>query len=363
VLIGALSSFSQFYWIGFECKNTNSKVVIKTNERKKSILKAVVEHYIRSAEPVGSKTIGSDLNLSSATIRNEMSELEEHGMLSSPHTSAGRVPTTAAYRIYVNELMHRYSLTIDETAELNKALREKINELDSLISYTSRIVSKIMNLPAYAATETRTEHTIKRFDLIEVDACSFIIVIMLSDDSVKNRLVRTAFSIPDGLLQRTSAVFNSAFTEIPEKAMSAAKINAAARAVDDTVGIAAITAQFAMEMLTEQHPDAGQITGQTKLLDYPEFRDIKRARALLDYLSGDNIPPALPTPDAGESVSITIGSENLAEELRDSGVVAIRKPLSDGRDLLVGVVGPKRIDYAKIMSRLEYLANGLSDSS
>jgi len=337
--------------------------VTDTNDRKKQILKFIIEQYIKSAEPVGSKAVSRDINLSSATIRNEMSELEEHGMLSSPHTSSGRIPTTAAYRFYVDELMKRQALTLEETTRLNKALREKITELDSLISSVSHVVSRITNLPAYAVTEFRNAATIKRFDFIEVDSRSFIIVILLSDETVANKLVHTTFSIPEHMLEKTAAVFNSAFTGITEEAVTPAKINAAARSLDDNIGITAIAAQYALEMLSERRPDKGIVSGQTKILDYPEFRDIERARLLLDYLSREDVPPALPAPVADENVSITIGSENLAAELNESSVVAIRHPIADGRDLLVGVVGPKRIDYAAILSRLEYLTNELSDSS
>ncbi len=161
--------------------------------RKKKILAAVVEEYIRTAEPVGSKTVAqtAELGCSSATIRNELAELASMGYLEQPHTSAGRVPTPQGYRMYVNELMQRQKLSLEETEEINRSLNDKLRELDKLVSNVGALASSLTNYPAMAIAAPPPA-TIKRLDLIYIDATTFIIVAMMSNNSVKNKLVRLA---------------------------------------------------------------------------------------------------------------------------------------------------------------------------
>ena len=173
------------------------------SERKKKILAAVVDEYIQTAEPVGSKTIAqtAGLGCSSATIRNELAELVSLGYLEQPHTSAGRVPTPKGYRMYVNELMQRQKLSTEETEDINRRMNQRLQQLDDTIGDISRLASQLTDYPALALT-TRTAVTIKRVDLIYVDANTFIIVLMLSDNSVKSKLVHLPLSV-DQRLHRT----------------------------------------------------------------------------------------------------------------------------------------------------------------
>ena len=151
-------------------------------DRKKQILKVVVEDYIRTAEPVGSKAIAAEMggSVSSATIRNEMAELTTLGYLEQPHTSAGRVPSAAGYRFYVDELMQDYRLTVDETRSINQAMEGKMQQFDNMITEVGKMVSRMTNLPAYAVARGPASVTVKRFDLILAEAGSFILVVMLS---------------------------------------------------------------------------------------------------------------------------------------------------------------------------------------
>ncbi len=153
---------------------------MEMTERKKKILRAIVDSYIRTAEPVGSKAIASlpDINTSSATVRNEMSDLTEMGYLEQPHTSAGRVPSPAGYRLYIDELMQDYRLSVDETQAMHQTLEGKIREFDDVIAQVSKIVSKMTNLPAYAVTSPKVQPTVKKFELIMAESGTFILVVM-----------------------------------------------------------------------------------------------------------------------------------------------------------------------------------------
>ena len=332
------------------------------SERKKKILAAVVDEYVRTAEPVGSKAIAAKAGLgcSSATIRNELAELVSLGYLEQPHTSAGRVPTPMGYRMYVNELMEKQRLSLEETEEINRRMNQKLRELDDTISDVSRLASQLTDYPALALT-TRTAVTIKRFDIIYVDANTFIIVVMLSDNTVKNKLVKLPVSVDQKLVQRLSSLFNSGFTGITEDAVTPLLINSTERAADDTMGVTSVIAAFAIEVLTEAAAPSAYVSGENRLLNQPEFRDPDKAHRLMGYLSGGGyiLPPNANMDEAGE-IRVLIGPENVAEELKDSSVVIATYDAGDNTRGLIGVVGPTRMDYATVAARLSYFAESLT---
>ena len=332
------------------------------SERKKKILAAVVDEYVRTAEPVGSKAIAATAGLgcSSATIRNELAELVSLGYLEQPHTSAGRVPTPMGYRMYVNELMEKQKLSLEETEDLNRRMNQKLRELDDTISDVSRLASQITDYPALALT-TRTAVTIKRFDIIYVDANTFILVLLLSDNSVKNKLVRLPVSVDQKLVQRLSSLFNSGFTGITDEQITPLLINSTERAADDTMGITSVIAAFAIEVLTAAEAPTTFVSGENRLLNQPEFRDPEKAHKLMGYLSGGGylLPPDAQMDRAGE-VRVLIGPENVAEELKDSSVVIATYDAGDNTKGMIGVVGPTRMDYSAVAAKLSALAAGLS---
>lgn len=332
------------------------------SERKKKILAAVVDEYIHTAEPVGSKTIAANAGLgcSSATIRNELAELVNMGYLEQPHTSAGRVPTPMGYRMYVNELMEKQKLSLEESEEINRRLNQKLQQLDDTINDVSRLASQLTNYPALALT-THSAVTIKRFDIIYVDANTFIIVVMLSDNSVKNKLVRLPISVDEKMVQRLSSLFNSGFTGITEDQITPLLINSTERAADDTMGLTSVIAAFAIEVLSQTSSPTASITGENRLLNQPEFRDPDKAHRLMSYLSsGGYILPDDGSFGGTDEVRVLIGPENVAEELKDSSVVIASYDAGDNMRGLIGVVGPTRMDYSAVAAKLSFLAAGLS---
>ncbi len=332
------------------------------SERKKKILAAVVDEYIRTAEPVGSKVIAENAGLgcSSATIRNELAELVSMGYLEQPHTSAGRVPTPMGYRMYVNELMEKQRLSMEETEELNHKLNDKLRALDVTIDNVSRLASQLTDYPALALT-THTEVTIKRFDIIYVDANTFIIVVMLSNNSVQNKLVHLPVSVTESMMRKLSALFNASFTGVTEGQITPLMISAAERAADDTMGITSVIAAFAIEVLSQADKPSAFISGENRLLNQPEFRDPDKAHALMNYLSGGGylLPPEEQLM-ASDEVRVLIGPENVAEELKGSSVVIASYDAGDNTRGLIGVVGPTRMDYSAVAAKLSALAAGLS---
>lgn len=330
---------------------------MELSERKKQILRAVVNTYIETAEPVGSKAIVDNcgLGLSSATIRNEMAELKTMGYLEQPHTSAGRVPTPLGYRVYVNELMDRHRLSIEETEAINLGLRSKMKQLDDLISDAGKLVSRMTTYPAYSMSSLSHKLTAKRFELVHVDELTFIAVVILSDSTVKNRLIRLMSPMNDGDLKKFNMIFNTSFVDVTEDMITPQLISATERVTGDVNGVVMTIAAFLIEVLSDvQHT---YITGASHLLSHPEFQDVTKARRIMNYLSDNEEMVKLPVPDEGANVKITIGPENVADELKDSSVVVARYDVGDNMQGLIGVVGPTRMDYSKVAAKLAYVAN------
>lgn len=334
------------------------------SERKKRILAALVDEYIKTAEPVGSKTLAAvaDLGCSPATIRNELSELTAMGYLEQPHTSAGRIPTPMGYRMYVNELMEKQKLSLEETEEINRSLNEKMMQLDHMMSDVGRIASRLTDYPALAMA-AYAPSTIKRFDLIYIDANTFIIVVMLSNNTVKNKLVHLPISVDAGMIQKLSVLFNANFTGITSDKVTPLLISSTERAADDSIGLTSVIASFAIEVLAEGSAAETFITGETRLLSQPEFRDPAKAHRLMSYLAdGGHLLTGDDTSmiPAGSEVRVLIGPENVAEELKDSSVVLASYDMGDNTRGVIGVVGPTRMDYSTVAAKLSFLAEGLS---
>ena len=332
------------------------------SERKKEILRAVIELYVATAEPVGSKAVASELesSISSATIRNEMAELETMGLLEQPHTSAGRIPSSQGYRIYVDELMRRHKLSNDAAREINDALKNRGAGQEHLLDDAGTLTSRLTTYPAYAMASVTGTISIARYDFIYVDAFTFIIVALLNNDTVKNKLVHLTTPIDSAMLTKLGAVFNASFTGIPEDRITRALITSTERAVGDTSGVVPVIAGFSIELLYETKAGQAHVAGTMNLLNHPEYRDIDKAQRLIRYLSDDRELARLPSPDSAGEIKITIGPENLAEELRDTSVIAVRYDAGGETQGLIGVVGPTRMDYSKVAARLSYIAHGLS---
>ena len=333
---------------------------MKISQRKKQILAAVVEQYIETAEPVGSKTLARNAGLgcSSATIRNELAELSAMGYLSQPHTSAGRVPTVQGYRLYVNELMERQRLSQEETERLNRELTQRLMVLDNLVADIGRFASQVTDLPALAISAPKAV-TITRFDFIYVDANTFIMVALLSDNSVKNKLVRLPLSVDKSKIDKLCILMNANFTGLREEQVTQNLISATERALDDVMGLTAVAASFAIEALTQAGQSGCFVGGQNRLLHHPEYQDPSKAHALMSYLN--QAPMEFPELMDGQTgVKVIVGPENVSEALRDSSVVLATYDAGGGVRGIVGVVGPTRMDYATVAGKMQLIAQHIS---
>ncbi|HJB57275.1 MAG TPA: heat-inducible transcriptional repressor HrcA [Candidatus Flavonifractor intestinipullorum] len=334
---------------------------MELSERKKRILRAIIESYIATAEPVGSKSVAEflDRKLSSATIRNEMADLEALGLLEKPHTSAGRIPSPQGYRFYVNELMEAHKLSVQETERINQALRLKMQELDRVIDQAGRVVSQLTNYPAFALSSGMERVTIRRFDLLMVERNAFIIVVMTDSNVVRNKLVQLPSDLTEAQLQMLNTLLNTTFTGLTLDQITPELMRVAQHAAGEAYGLISLVVSFAMEVLESLEQRRVHTAGLAHLLELPEYQNLERAQPLMSYLSDVQDESRFPVPQGGP-MRILIGPENVADALKETSVVMASYDIGDGMRGVIGVVGPTRMDYAKITARLAYFAQGLT---
>ena len=335
---------------------------MELTERKKKVLRCVVDLYIRTAEPVGSKAITElpDMNYSSATIRNEMAELTTMGYLEQPHTSAGRIPSASGYRLYVDELMLDYRLSIDETRYINDAIEEKMQRVDKMVEKIAKLVSQATDLPAISVASRQGGVTVKRFDLILAGQGSFILVLMLSNNEVCNKLINLPLDITESDLKLLAALLNATMTDLPLDEMDQTLFEKVMRSAGETASLVPVILEFTADTLNRQGSTNMAVAGQMRLLGQPEYRDVDKAQRLLTTLDEDALANLPAVMQNGNGTKVLVGPENVAQELKDTSVVMTKFDIGDGMQGMIGVVGPTRMDYAKVTARLSYFAESLS---
>ena len=331
---------------------------MELTDRKKKILKVVIEDYIRTAEPGGSKVIAAQLGkVSSATIRNELADLVEMGLLEQPHTSAGRIPSPKGYRLYVNELMERQRLSLDETERINQSLQLKREELDRVISQAGRAVSSFINYPTYMSISGKKKLSARRFDLLPVDERSCIVVMMMSDNRVKSQLLRLQLKVDLDQLPTLVTLLNTHFVNISPDEMNLRLMDVAEQIPPQLFLLLSQTVSYASDTLAESSQREIVTTGAKELLKLPEYRDADKAHQLMSFLTDSK--ENLPVPDEGP-MKILIGPENVSDALKNTSVVVASYDIGDDMRGLIGVVGPTRMDYATVAARLSGFAEGMT---
>ena len=335
---------------------------MELTERKKKVLQCVVDLYIRTAEPVGSKAITElpDMNYSSATIRNEMAELTAMGYLEQPHTSAGRIPSTAGYRLYVDELMLDYRLSMDETRSINNAIEEKMQRMDKLVEKVAKLVSQAPDLPAISMAAHHRGVTAKRFELIGTGPGSVILVMMLSTDEVVNKVIKLPVPVQEQELKLLSAVLNASMTELTPEQLDQPLMERIMRSAGQAASLVPVIVDFTVETLNRHVNPNMAVAGQMRLLGQPEYRDVDKAQRLMTSLDSDALANLPAVMQNANGTQVLVGPENVAQELKDTSVVMTKFDIGDGMQGMIGVVGPTRMDYAKVTARLSYFAESLS---
>ena len=335
---------------------------MELTERKKKVLRSVVDLYIRTAEPVGSKAITElpDMKYSSATIRNEMAELTTMGYLEQPHTSAGRIPSAAGYRLYVDELMLDYRLSMDETKSINTAIEEKMQRVDKMVEKVAKLVSQATDLPAISMASRSGGAMVRQFELIQAGPGSVILVVMLTNEEVVNKLIKLPVNVTGEDLKILAAVLNATMTEMTAEEFTPQLLERVMNSAGVAATLVPIIMEFTTETLNRQGSTNMAVVGQMRLLGQPEYRDVDKAQRVLTTLDEDALANLPAVMQNANGTQVLVGPENVAQELKDTSVVMTKFDIGDGMQGMIGVVGPTRMDYAKVTARLSYFAESLS---
>ena len=335
---------------------------MELTERKKKVLRSVVDLYIRTAEPVGSKAITAlpDMKYSSATIRNEMADLTAMGYLEQPHTSAGRIPSASGYRLYVDELMMDYRLSIDETKSINTAIEEKMQRVDKLVEKMAKLVSQATNLPAISAASRSGSARVQHFELVQSGKGSIILVLMLEGDQVVNKLIKLPVSLTEMDLKLLSAVLNASMTDLSLEDFTAELMEKVMRSAGAAAPLVPVILDFTQETLKNHGSTNMAVFGQSRLLGLPEYQDVNKAQRVMASIDEDALSNLPAVMQNANGTKVLVGPENVADELKDSSVVMTKFDIGDGMQGMIGVVGPTRMDYAQVTARLSYFAESLS---
>lgn len=333
-------------------------------KRKRIILQAIVEDYIASAEPVGSRNIAKnhDLGLSAATIRNEMADLEEMGFLDKPHTSAGRVPSQLGYRFYVDTLMNRYSATVEEIDRLNKALQHKYLSLNSVISGVSDVLARITLCPTVMTMPLLSGARVVNVKMILIENNLALIVVVLDGGAVRNKKAKISGNITYEEIDAISDFLNSQLAGLSANEIDEARILLVYGAMGRYRDFLKVVLDFVLDCLKEQAAEV-YVGGASNILNHPEFSNIERAREFLNFI--DNRENAskvlsLAAPDADENaVKVVIGSETGLEEMKDVSIILANYHAGGKLSGRIGVIGPTRMNYARIVSSLETINSKL----
>ena len=333
------------------------------SERKKLILKAIVEAHIEGGEPVGSKYIMQNnlLSCSSATIRNEMAELEQLGYLQQPHTSAGRVPSEQGYRFYVDTLVEQYARTTHEVVQINQLLKAKMHEIDQILEMASKMASAMTNYTGIAIKPKASSVTMTKFEIISISETQFAMVMITSTGAVKTKKVKLASEIPEGALKHLAELLNRGLCGLPADMITLPIIMEMENEMGDAAFLVNPTVKCVYEVMNEIDGGELRLSGLNHLLKYPEYSDTQQFGQLLGTLESQDEILDLVSQSESDDINVLIGSESPVKVMNNSSLVF--KPIKkDGRTVgVIGILGPRRMNYRQVLQTIDEITGSIAD--
>ena len=337
---------------------------MQLDERKMKILQAIIRTYMETGEPVGSRTISkySDLNLSSATIRNEMSDLEEMGYIIQPHTSAGRIPSDKGYRLYVDTMMLEKDR---EVAEMKELMLEKTEKMEKILMQVAKLLANNTNYAAMISSPQMRRNRLKFIQLSHVDSSHILAVVVCEGNIVKNKVIEVEDELDNETILKLNILLNTnlnglAMEEINLATIAKLKEQAGihTQLLNDVLDAVAeaIVADEDLEIYT---------SGATNIFKYPELSDSSKAKDILSTFEEKQQLVELVNStlenDSETGIQVYIGEETPIQTMKDCSVVTATYELEEGVQGTIGIIGPKRMDYEKVVANLKTLMNKLDD--
>lgn len=337
---------------------------MELSERKLRILQAIISDFIKTAEPVGSRTLSKkfDLGISPATIRNEMADLEEMGYLTHPHTSAGRVPSERAYRLYVNDMMKKRELSEEEKNAIASKLYENVTELEKTVQHAAKILSEITNLTSFALTPSPDEDTLKYINLLPVDEDTVVLMIVSHSGKVSNTALKLKVPYTEEGLQLLSKTMTYNYRG---KTLSEVLTLDIIESFETDIEAMSELAKKIMPNFLRTLEDMLNVNlymdGLTNIFSIPEYNDIDKAKMFLEMLGKkEDFTKTLINRENG--VIITIGNENTEGIMQDCSLITATYHVDGKLAGKIGVIGPTRMRYGEVTSVVEFLTENISNA-
>lgn len=335
---------------------------MELDERKMKILKAIVANYLETGEPVGSRTISkySDLNLSSATIRNEMADLEEMGYIVQPHTSAGRIPTDSGYRFYVDQLMNEK----EEVEEAKSTLLERVDRMELLLKQVAKVLAYNTNY-ATMVTAPNYEKTVKFIQLSQVDSQNLLAVIVVEGNIIKNQMIHVDVELDNEDVLKFNILLNTFLQGASLEDINLEMIQAMRKQSGGYGEILDQIFQGIVEAIHEAQELEIYTSGATNILKYPELGDISKTSELLEKFEDktelSHILDETVNKGTDTGIQVYIGDETAVQNMKDCSLVTATYEMPEGAKGTIGIIGPKRMDYKKVVSTLKNLTIELDE--
>jgi len=339
-------------------------VFLSLNERKMRILEALINDYISTGEPVGSRTIAKkyDIGISSATIRNELSDLEEMGFILQPHASSGRIPSDKGYRLYVDTLMQdRYrDLTDDETVYLKEVILNNINHIEYLMKETAKAISILTNYTTIVSQPELKKISIKHIQLMPMDANSIVLVIITMNKLVRNSTVSVHESPNSESLGEISIFLTELLQGKDTEDIIKIDIAEVKEQKKAYANILESVIKAIVDILTKEEDIEVYTSGVNNILTFPEFSDIEKAKTIFKTFEEKEILITLLDKKNTDSIQVVIGSENNLEQMKDCSIIRTNYKLGNQSIGTIGIIGPTRMDYYHVSSILNGIVKNIN---
>lgn len=331
-------------------------------ERKKKILRAIVDEYIETAEPVSSNTIVQkyEPNISSATVRNDMAELEKIGYIEKTHTSSGRVPSAKGYRLYVDELLKYDDISLEEIKYIGEKLETKVNQLEELTKITTSTISEITHYTTVSVGPESSKQNIEEIKFVMLGSRMLMAIIVTELGMIKETIIKFDEDITQEQVDTITRLFNNKLKGKPLEMIDKPLEEYIFNELHYNINIIKTIIEEIKKMI--KNDEKIYLEGRNKNFDLPEFKSLDTARNFVNVLDENELMLDILKNGVADDIQIYIGDENKSEELKDFSVITFKHSVGN-KDLgTIGIIGPKRMNYSKVISVMKYISKILNDN-
>lgn len=331
------------------------------DNRKKKVLQAIVEEYINTAEPVSSNAIVNnyDLNYSSATIRNEMAELEKEGYLDKPHMSSGRIPSAKGYRFYVDEFLNDDDISLEEIKYISDKLETKVNEIDELTKIATSTISEVTHYTTVSIGPKAAMQNIDEIKFILLGTKMLMAVIVTDTGLVKETIIKFDEDINSKQVETINYIFNNKLKGMPLETIDRPLEEYLINEMSYSVKVIKPIVEQLKKVIKESNDI--YLEGRNRIYDLPEFNSLEIAKSFSNILDRKDLISDMLNSGFAEDINIYIGEENDQEQLKDYSVITFKHKVGNIDMGTIGIIGPKRMDYSKVISVMKYINRKLNE--